>query len=97
VSGVSPAAGRGATSLIKKETLSYCTGCCIGTVGAVFNRDDPGNRGWKSLPPTIDCNLNGFESYEEFHKSSTSGGEAVSLIRYETNQLINYSTFNRVN
>jgi hypothetical protein len=26
-------------------------------VGAVFNRDYPGNRGWKPLPPTINYSL----------------------------------------
>ena len=27
-------------------------------MGAFFNRDYPGNRGWKPLPPTINYNLN---------------------------------------
>jgi hypothetical protein len=45
-----------ASSLIIEETLEFCIGC-FWIVGAVFNRDYPGNRGWKPLPPTINFNL----------------------------------------
>jgi len=57
-SGGPPA--RKAADLIEKETLMFCIGC-FWIVGAVFNRDDPFNRGWpatssvesKPLPPTV--------------------------------------------
>jgi hypothetical protein len=37
-------------------------------VGAVFNRDYPGNRGRRPLPPTIDYNLNNIEFSEDSYK-----------------------------
>jgi hypothetical protein len=47
-------------------------------VGAVFNRDYPGNRGRRPLPPTIDYNLNNIEfpevSYEVFGLSEPEAG-----------------------
>jgi len=52
ITGVSPAAGGEAASLIEIETLLHCSGW-FWIVGAVFNRDYPGNRGCKPLPPTI--------------------------------------------
>ena len=55
-----------ASSLIKKETLQFGISC-FWIVGAVFNRDYPFNRGWKTLPPTINYSLNDIElnvSYE---------------------------------
>ena len=33
-------------------------------MGAVFNRDYPGNRGRRPLPPTINYNLNDIEFHE---------------------------------
>jgi hypothetical protein len=39
-------------------------------VGAVFNRDYPGNRGRRPLPPTINYNLNNIEFHEVSYKVS---------------------------
>ena len=47
---------------IEKETLWFCIGC-YWIVGAVFNRDYPGNRGQRPLPPTINYSLNDIEFY----------------------------------
>ena len=81
--------------MIGKETLQFGIGY-FWIVGAVFNRDYPGNRGWKPLPPTINYSLNDIElnvvSYERFRvgrlriRSSTPplAVEAASLTEKDT-------------
>ena len=52
-------------------------------VGAVFNRDYPGNRGRRPLPPTINYNLNDIEFYVVSHERRL-WPRAASLIGKET-------------
>jgi hypothetical protein len=54
---------------IEKETFWFCIGC-YWIVGAVFNRDYPGNRGQRPLPPTINYSLNDIEFYAVSYECS---------------------------
>ena len=54
---------------IEKETLWFCISC-YWIVGAVFNRDYPGNRGQRPLPPTINYSLNDIEFYAVSYECS---------------------------
>ncbi|CAB1076221.1 hypothetical protein D1AOALGA4SA_4019 [Olavius algarvensis Delta 1 endosymbiont] len=59
----------------RKKTLWLLVGC-FRTVGAVFNRDSPGNRGRpatssvesRPLPPTIYFNFDKFGFFEDSYK-----------------------------
>jgi len=52
-------------------------------VGAVFNRDYPGNRGRRPLPPSINHNLNDFELYEvSYDDLILSSGLIKSILTY---------------
>jgi len=42
-------------------------------VGAVFNRDDPIDRGWKPLPPTSNYGLNDIETFVVSYEMTEAG------------------------
>jgi hypothetical protein len=65
-------------SQIEKETLWFCIGC-FWIVGAVFNRDFPGNRGRRPLPPTINFYLNDLEFYVVSYEMSESGNASTEI------------------
>jgi hypothetical protein len=67
VSGVSAAAGQKNSRSDRKRNFVVLNHC-FWIVGAVFNRDYPGNRGRRPLPPTIDYNLNNIEFSEVSYK-----------------------------
>ena len=80
-------------SQIEKETLLFCNGG-FRIVGAVFNRDFPGNRGRRPLPPAINFYLNELEYYEVSYKDlaprfpDTPGPDLTFCVseRYDINE-----------